>query len=148
MRVYVGLTLLYARRTAVPLWGGKRTAYRFRGWPSNRDCGSTCGSKQKGSPFYCCKEQPYVRTIITLIPSVLSPRSECSPVGVNPFRTAVPFWWQITWNLTRLSPERDCGSEGVYTCLVQARQHAWYWTRHLLLLIVVPGIHQSTCIGV
>ena len=32
---------------------------------------------------------------------------------VNPFRTAVPFWGQITYNLTGLSPKWDCGSRGV-----------------------------------
>ena len=30
---------------------------------------------------------------------------------INPFRTAVPFWGQATWNLTDLSPKRGCGSE-------------------------------------
>ena len=28
------------------------------------------------------------------------------------FRTAVPFWGQTTWNLSSLSPKRDCGSKG------------------------------------
>ena len=32
---------------------------------------------------------------------------------LNPFRTAVPFWGQSTWNLTGLSPQRDCGSKRV-----------------------------------
>ena len=27
------------------------------------------------------------------------------------FRTAVPFWGQTTWTLSRLSPKRDCGSK-------------------------------------
>ena len=34
-------------------------------------------------------------------------------LGYNPFRTAVPFWEQITWNLSGLSPKRDCGSKRV-----------------------------------
>ena len=32
---------------------------------------------------------------------------------LNPFRSAVPFWGQITHNLTGLSPKRDCSPEGV-----------------------------------
>ena len=32
---------------------------------------------------------------------------------INPFRTAVPLWGQITWNLSGLSPKRDCGSKRV-----------------------------------
>ena len=32
---------------------------------------------------------------------------------LNPFRTAVPFWGQITSKLSELSPKRDCGSKGV-----------------------------------
>ena len=34
---------------------------------------------------------------------------------VNPFRTAVPFWGQNSWNLTGLSPKRDCGPKRVKT---------------------------------
>ena len=30
---------------------------------------------------------------------------------LSPLRTAVPFWGQITYNLTGLSPKRDCGSK-------------------------------------
>ena len=30
--------------------------------------------------------------------------------GLNPFRTAIPFWGQTTWNLSALSPTRDCRS--------------------------------------
>ena len=30
---------------------------------------------------------------------------------IDPFRTAVAFWGQITWNLSNLSPKRDCGSK-------------------------------------
>ena len=33
--------------------------------------------------------------------------------GLNPFRTAVPFWGQTTWKLSCLSPKRDCGSKRV-----------------------------------
>ena len=32
---------------------------------------------------------------------------------VNPFRTAVPFWWQSTRNLSGSSPKRGCGSKRV-----------------------------------
>ena len=32
---------------------------------------------------------------------------------LNPFRTAVLFWGQTTQISSRLSPKRDCGSEGV-----------------------------------
>ena len=34
---------------------------------------------------------------------------------LNPFWTAVPFWGQITYNLSELSPKRDCSSKGVKT---------------------------------
>ena len=30
---------------------------------------------------------------------------------LNPSRTAVPFWGQSTWNVSGLSPKRDCGSK-------------------------------------
>ena len=42
----------------------------------------------------------------------------------NPFRTAVPFWGQITYNLCELSPKRDCGSEGVETATARRQQGA------------------------
>ena len=32
---------------------------------------------------------------------------------LNPFRTPVPFWGQITWNQNGLSPNRNCGTKGV-----------------------------------
>ena len=32
---------------------------------------------------------------------------------IDPFRTAVPFWVQSTWNLTGLYPKRDCGSKNI-----------------------------------
>ena len=31
---------------------------------------------------------------------------------LNPFRTAVPIQGQLAWNLSGLSPKRDCGSKG------------------------------------
>ena len=47
---------------------------------------------------------------------LLEPQSRhCGSEGVNPFRTAVPFWGQSTWSLTGLSPKRGCGSKGVKT---------------------------------
>ena len=36
-----------------------------------------------------------------------------SPSRVNPFRTPVPFWGQLTYFLTGLSPKRNCGSKRV-----------------------------------
>ena len=33
--------------------------------------------------------------------------------GLTPFRSAVPFWGQTTWNLTGLSPKRDCDPKRV-----------------------------------
>ena len=33
--------------------------------------------------------------------------------SINPFRTAVPFWEKSTWNLSGLSPKRDCGPKRV-----------------------------------
>ena len=35
--------------------------------------------------------------------------------GCSPFRTAVPFWGQITQSLTDLSPKRDCSTKRVYS---------------------------------
>ena len=32
---------------------------------------------------------------------------------VNPFRTAIPFWGQLTWDLSDLSPKRDGGPKRV-----------------------------------
>ena len=32
--------------------------------------------------------------------------------SLNPFRTAFPFWGQITYNLSRFPPKRECGSKG------------------------------------
>ena len=32
---------------------------------------------------------------------------------LNPCRTGLPFWGQITYNLSELSPKRGCGSKGV-----------------------------------
>ena len=40
-------------------------------------------------------------------------RSRWMFIALNPFRTAVPFGDKTTWNLTGLSPERDCGSKRV-----------------------------------
>ena len=40
----------------------------------------------------------------------------------NPFRTAVPFWGQTTWNLTGLSLKRDCGPERVKSSLFLRRE--------------------------
>ena len=62
---------------------------------------------------------------INLIPGTAVLRLFCHPTvpsvecsiriifNVNPFRTAVPFWGQTTWNLSGLSPQRDRGSKGV-----------------------------------
>ena len=35
------------------------------------------------------------------------------PPVLSPVRTAVPFWGQTTWNLSGLSPNRDCASKRV-----------------------------------
>ena len=53
--------------------------------------------------------------------------------ALSPFRTAVPFWGQIPYNLTSLSPKRDCGSkrehptvrEGLLHVLPQHRLSGW-----------------------
>ena len=37
-----------------------------------------------------------------------------------PFRTAVPFWEQITEKLTDFPPKRDCGSEGTNSRCVES----------------------------
>ena len=47
------------------------------------------------------------------------------------FRTAVPFWWQTTWNLTGMSPKRDCGSKRVKGLKIWRLQRR----RPLLLLL-------------
>ena len=50
---------------------------------------------------------------MTLIPSNLSPKRECGPKVVNPFRTAVPVWGQTTLIPSELSPKRDWGPKRV-----------------------------------
>ena len=49
--------------------------------------------------------------------------------GCNPFRTAVPFWGQITQSLTDLSPKRDCSTKRVYSVGVMGsifrRTYVW-----------------------
>ena len=44
---------------------------------------------------------------------------------INPFRTAVPFWEQSTWNLIGLSPKWYCSSKRVDTCL---ENHNLIWS--------------------
>ena len=50
--------------------------------------------------------------IILIIPSCTAV-CVCSSYHINPFRTAVPFWGQSTWNLSGMSQQRDCGSKRV-----------------------------------
>ena len=38
--------------------------------------------------------------------------------GINPFRTAVPFWGQASQILSNLSPNRDCGPKKLSMMLV------------------------------
>ena len=49
--------------------------------------------------------------------------------GCSPFRTAVPFWGQITQSLTDLSPKRDCSTKRVYSVGVMGsifrRTYVW-----------------------
>ena len=61
------------------------------------------------------------------------------PMGIvmtiefNPFRTAVPFWGQTTWNSSGLSPKRDCGSKRVallYESWQLVAELQWIWTVH------------------
>ena len=41
--------------------------------------------------------------------------------GLNPVRTAVPFWGQTSWDLNGLSPKRDCGSKRLKRLLLARR---------------------------
>ena len=38
-------------------------------------------------------------------------------IAYIPFRTAVPLWGHTAWNLSDLSPQRDCSPKGVNTVL-------------------------------
>ena len=49
---------------------------------------------------------------------------------LNPFRTAVPFWGQITHISSSLSPKRGCGSKGVKG----QHEHHIEWLRRLFCL--------------
>ena len=90
-------------------------------------------------PVYCCKRTRYIHLLLILLTAELLnqgismvwyvwrnldgvicvtlifhsyTRQHMSIINnINPFRTAVPFWGQSTWNLTGLSPQRDCGSK-------------------------------------
>ena len=53
-----------------------------------------------------------INTLCILWIVVFTPPHACIYV-VNHFRTAVPFWGQTIHIPSNLSPERDCGSEGV-----------------------------------
>ena len=55
---------------------------------------------------------PYPRQTPTITAARVHSRTSPS-VGLNPFRTAVPFWGQTASNLSGLSPKRDCGSKRV-----------------------------------
>ena len=44
---------------------------------------------------------------------------------INPFRTPVPFWEQITWNYNGLSLDRDCGTKGVKVSIAATGTAAW-----------------------
>ena len=41
------------------------------------------------------------------------PSREKKGCTLNPSRTAVPFWVETSWNLTDLSPKRDCSTKRV-----------------------------------
>ena len=49
----------------------------------------------------------YIRTRYQVINNGILVKTDL----LNPFRTAVPFRGQTDWNLSRLSPKRDCGSK-------------------------------------
>ena len=51
---------------------------------------------------------------------------------VNPFRAAVPFWGQITQNLSVLSPKQNCGSKEVKYCVFFSSKVSFGWVRRFL----------------
>ena len=94
--------------------------------PPKRDCGSTKGSSslvdRKHSALRGKKKRyPIAARALTVRstrpaykkqPDEKTSTSRVFGERSTPFRTAVPFWGQITWNLSGLAPKRDCGSKG------------------------------------
>ena len=79
--------------------------------PRPKTLGGPTGSWQK----YFSRlhiDVPVELPVPTAIRSLHGKRSNRG-VPLNPYSTAVPFWGQTTWNLTGLSPKRDCGSKRV-----------------------------------
>ena len=80
--------------------------------------GSALRSERGGGKVkhYRCRLLEY-SSGLSMVPAWYAPGNNTGTIlaatGINPFRTAFPFWGQNTWNLTDLSPERDCGSERV-----------------------------------
>ena len=62
------------------------------------------------------------------------PLSICS---LNPFRTPVPFWGQITWNYSGLSPNRDWGAKGVNMVSTVLHCRRWY------LVLAILGLYNT-----
>ena len=63
--------------------------------------------------------------------------------NVNPFRTAAPFWGPITWNLSGLSPKRDCGSEGVKAAFAPVFSFFLFDRGYLLRSLVIMNNNSS-----
>ena len=83
-----------------------------------------------------------VSTVTTNARSLLGLRNSSGapiprpPRDVNPFRTAVPFIGQTTWNLTGSSPNRDCSPirvETLYVALSPFRSYYIYYLRRVIL---------------
>ena len=60
-----------------------------------------------------CTESIRFDCRFTLLIAVLPPCHYYSLPGINPFRTAVPFWGQTTQFTSSLPPKRNCGPKRV-----------------------------------
>ena len=71
---------------------------------------------QRAGPLGTLSPRQIAPTSIPVIRLFVSAGEAFNEREVHPnfsFRTAVPLWGQITYNLSGLSPKRDCGSKGV-----------------------------------
>ena len=94
-------------KTAVLFWGGG-TNYLELGvfCPRNGSAVFSLEGGHKHPLFTPCRDNEGSKSIDRTA-------HPCEVNAIIPFRTAVPFWGQTTWNLSGLSPKRDCSSKWV-----------------------------------
>ena len=75
--------------------------------PNTKGASSVDPSLARGSPR---SSNMHLCQVLSCPPDL---RFSSPAIVLNPFRTAVPFWGQITYKVTVLSPQRNCGSKRV-----------------------------------